>query len=152
MPPQEQRTPYSCQAFCVSSSGYKGYPITATLHVSHVSAGQQSRSGGEKQQSTCATARRPLAGSPRYKCVFRLLCLRLPRWWRLTYLLVVSSRTQALVRAHLSKRTVAKLSKNRKERRISDARLWTETWSEDAQMWFYHNATTGTWKGRAVLL
>ncbi|CAN0026735.1 unnamed protein product, partial [Ectocarpus sp. 8 AP-2014] len=31
----------------------------------------------------------------------------------------------------------------RKEKRISDARLWTETWSEDAQMWFYHNAATG---------
>lgn len=53
------------------------------------------------------------------------------------------------MRAHLSKRTVSKLSKKRKERRISDARLWTETWSEDAQMWFYHNAATG--KGEAVL-
>lgn len=48
------------------------------------------------------------------------------------------------MRSHLSKKTVAKLSKKRKEMRISDARLWTETWSEDAQMWFYHNATTGT--------
>ncbi|CAM9548124.1 unnamed protein product [Ectocarpus fasciculatus] len=54
-----------------------------------------------------------------------------------------ATKIQALVRAHLSKRTVAKLSKKRKEKRISDARLWTETWSEDAQMWFYHNATTG---------
>ncbi|CAB1118732.1 unnamed protein product [Ectocarpus sp. CCAP 1310/34] len=54
-----------------------------------------------------------------------------------------ATKIQALVRAHLSKRTVAKLSKTRKEKRISDARLWTETWSEDAQMWFYHNATTG---------
>eukprot|EP00903_Cladosiphon_okamuranus_P016579 g15293.t1 len=54
-----------------------------------------------------------------------------------------ATKIQALVRAHLSKRTVAKLAKKRKERRISDARLWTETWSEDAQMWFYHNASTG---------
>ncbi|CAM9975501.1 unnamed protein product, partial [Hapterophycus canaliculatus] len=54
-----------------------------------------------------------------------------------------ATKIQALVRAHLSKRIVAKLSKKRNEQRISDARLWTETWSEDAQMWFYHNATTG---------
>ncbi|CAM9318276.1 unnamed protein product, partial [Laminaria digitata] len=54
-----------------------------------------------------------------------------------------ATKIQALVRAHLSKRIVAKLAAVRREKRVSDARQWTETWSEDAQAWFYYNAQTG---------
>lgn len=50
---------------------------------------------------------------------------------------------QALVRAHLSKRIVAKMTRKRREERTEDARAWIETWSEDAQAWFYYNPQTG---------
>lgn len=47
------------------------------------------------------------------------------------------------MRAHLSKRIVAKMARKRREERTEDARAWTETWSEDAQAWFYYNPQTG---------
>lgn len=51
------------------------------------------------------------------------------------------------MRAHLSKRVVSKMSRKRKEERTENARLWVETWSEDAQAWFYYNAVTGRYGG-----
>lgn len=47
------------------------------------------------------------------------------------------------MRARLSKRVVAKMARKRREGRTDDARAWVETWSEDAQAWFYYNPSTG---------
>lgn len=35
------------------------------------------------------------------------------------------------------------MMRKRNEERLEDARLWVETWGEDAQTWFYYNAQTG---------
>jgi len=37
---------------------------------------------------------------------------------------------------------VEKMYLEKKENMMTDARLWTETWSEDANTWFYHNSQT----------
>ncbi|CAN0391905.1 unnamed protein product, partial [Discosporangium mesarthrocarpum] len=54
-----------------------------------------------------------------------------------------ATRIQTLARSYLAKKEVSRLARKRQERRINDARLWKETWSEDAEAWFYHNAATG---------
>lgn len=44
------------------------------------------------------------------------------------------------------------MMRKRNEERLEDARLWVETWGEDAQTWFYYNAQTGERQLEAIIM